>query len=98
MIRGGGCAISPAPTQKWAAATYLALGATKKNYAETPRPKIEATNHKSTLRYHRDVLSYVPQVTIRWFVRNAQNYHRGVVSCGGGDFLCTGDILCQLRY
>ena len=34
----------------------------------------------------------------RWFVRNAQNYHRGVVSCGGCDFLCTGDILCELRY
>ena len=70
----------------------------KKSYAETPRPKIEATNHRSTLRYHRGVLSYAPRVINRWFVRNAQNYHRGVVSCGGCDFLCTGDVLCQLRY
>ena len=30
MIRGGGCAIRPAPTQEWAAATYLAIGTTKK--------------------------------------------------------------------
>ena len=27
------------------------------------------------------VLSYVPRVMNRWFVRNARNYHRGVVSC-----------------
>ena len=31
-IRGGGCAIRPAPTQKWAAATYLAVGTTKKEF------------------------------------------------------------------
>ena len=30
MIRGSGCAIRPAPTQKWAAATYLAIGTTRK--------------------------------------------------------------------
>ena len=30
MIRGLGCAIRPAPTQKWAAATYLAISTTKK--------------------------------------------------------------------
>ena len=30
MLRGGGCAIRPALTQKWAAATYLAIGTTKK--------------------------------------------------------------------
>ena len=34
----------------------------------------------------------------RWFVRNAQNYHRGVVFCGGGVFLCRCVILCHLRY
>ena len=43
------------------------------------------------------MLSYVPRAINRWFVRNAQTYHRGVVSCGGCDFLCAGDILCQLR-
>ena len=32
---------------------------------------------------HRVVLSYVPPVISRWSVRNAQNYHRGVVFCGG---------------
>ena len=92
MIRGGGCAIRPAPTQKWAAATYLAIGTTKKELRRDTGPKIEATNHKYTLRYHRGVLSYIPRVINRWFVRDAQNYHRGVVSCVGGDFLCTGDI------
>ena len=56
------------------------------------------SNHKFTLQYDRGVLYYLSRVINRWFVRNAQNYHRGVESCGGCDFLCTGDILCQLQY
>ena len=46
----------------------------------------------------RGVLSYVARVINRWFVRNAQNYHRGVVFCGGCGFLCGCVILCSLRY
>ena len=34
MIRGGGCAIRPAPTPKWAAATYLAIGTTTKKVTQ----------------------------------------------------------------
>ena len=70
----------------------------RKRVTQTPRPKLEATNHKSTLRYHQGVSYHVPRVINRWFVKNVHNYHRGVVSCGGCDFLRTGDILlCQLR-
>jgi len=45
----------------------------------------------------RGVLSFVARVINRWFVRNAQNYHRGVMFCEGGGFLCGCVILCSLR-
>ena len=98
MTRGGGCAIRPTLTQKWAAVTYLAIGTTKQELRRDTTTKIR--NHKPQI-----YTSISPGCVIlctpgdnRWFVRNAQNYHRGVVSCGGGEISCTGDILCQLRY
>ena len=54
--------------------------------------------HAAQLKLSPGVLSYVPRVINRWFVRNAQNYHRGVVFCEGCGFLCRCVILCHLRY
>ena len=34
----------------------------------------------------------------RWLQKYAQNYHRGVVFCGGCGILCGCVILCSLRY
>ena len=48
MKRGGGCAIRPAPTQKWAAATYLAIGTTKKKLRRDTTTKNRS--HKPQIR------------------------------------------------
>ena len=44
MIRGDGCAIRSASTQKWAAATYLAIGTTQKKLRRDTTTKTRSHN------------------------------------------------------
>ena len=98
MIRGGGCAIRPAPTQKWAASTYPAIGTTKKEL----RRDTTTTNRSHKPQIYTTISP--GGVVLRtpgdksMVCQKRPKLSPGCRILWGGDFLCTGDILCQLRY